>query len=96
MAEELVIQADGLTKRYGETQALAGVSFGVPVVGFPFLPACRASPTILILTLLCTIWVPGWRTASTRARPAPINSARHRCGGWDNGCSFFTMAGLQI
>ncbi len=29
MADELVIQADGLMKRYGETQALAGVSFGV-------------------------------------------------------------------
>ncbi len=30
MADELMIQAEGLTKRYGETQALAGVSFGVP------------------------------------------------------------------
>ncbi len=30
MADELMIQADGLTKRYGETEALAGVSFGVP------------------------------------------------------------------
>src|ERR1700722_11557213 len=30
MAEELMIQAEGLTKRYGETQALAGVDFGVP------------------------------------------------------------------
>ena len=29
MADELVIKADGLVKRYGETQALAGVSFGV-------------------------------------------------------------------
>ncbi len=26
MADELMIQAEGLTKRYGETQALAGVS----------------------------------------------------------------------
>ena len=30
MADELVIQAEGLTKRYGETQALAGVDFSVP------------------------------------------------------------------
>jgi ABC-2 type transport system ATP-binding protein len=30
MAEELMIQAEGLEKRYGETQALAGVSFSVP------------------------------------------------------------------
>ena len=30
MADELMIQAEGLTKSYGETQALAGVSFGVP------------------------------------------------------------------
>ncbi len=30
MAEELMIQAEGLTKRYGETQALAGVDFAVP------------------------------------------------------------------
>ena len=27
---ELMIQAEGLKKRYGETQALAGVSFAVP------------------------------------------------------------------
>jgi ABC-2 type transport system ATP-binding protein len=30
MADELMIQAEGLTKRYGETQALAGVDIGVP------------------------------------------------------------------
>src|SRR5580704_4142542 len=30
MAAELVIQAEGLKKRYGETQALDGVSFSVP------------------------------------------------------------------
>ena len=30
MAEELMIQAEGLKKRYGETQALDGVSFSVP------------------------------------------------------------------
>ena len=30
MGAELMIEAEGLTKRYGETQALAGVSFSVP------------------------------------------------------------------
>src|ERR1700677_56761 len=30
MATDLMIQAEGLTKRYGETQALAGVDFAVP------------------------------------------------------------------
>ncbi|HWE65417.1 MAG TPA: ATP-binding cassette domain-containing protein [Acidimicrobiales bacterium] len=30
MAEPLMIEAEGLTKRYGETQALAGVDFAVP------------------------------------------------------------------
>ncbi|HEY3843032.1 MAG TPA: ATP-binding cassette domain-containing protein [Acidimicrobiales bacterium] len=30
MAERLMIEAEGLTKRYGETQALAGVNFSVP------------------------------------------------------------------
>ena len=30
MATELMIQAEGLTKRYGETQALAGVDIAVP------------------------------------------------------------------
>jgi ABC-2 type transport system ATP-binding protein len=30
MAEQLMIEAEGLTKRYGETQALAGVDFTVP------------------------------------------------------------------
>ncbi len=30
MAAEFMIQAEGLTKRYGETQALAGVGFSVP------------------------------------------------------------------
>ena len=29
MAAELMIQAEGLTKRYGETQALAGVDISV-------------------------------------------------------------------
>src|SRR6516225_5249471 len=29
-ASELMIQAEGLQKRYGETEALAGVDFGVP------------------------------------------------------------------
>src|ERR1700761_4771355 len=30
MATDLMIEAEGLTKRYGETQALAGVDFAVP------------------------------------------------------------------
>src|SRR5580704_16287117 len=30
MSEQLMIEAEGLTKRYGETQALAGVDFSVP------------------------------------------------------------------
>jgi daunorubicin resistance ABC transporter ATP-binding subunit len=30
MAADIMIEAEGLTKRYGETQALAGVDFGVP------------------------------------------------------------------
>ena len=30
MAGDIVIEAEGLTKRYGETQALAGVDFAVP------------------------------------------------------------------
>jgi ABC-2 type transport system ATP-binding protein len=30
MAPEVVIQVEGLTKRYGETQALAGIDFAVP------------------------------------------------------------------
>src|SRR5580700_4128662 len=30
MAPQLMIKAEGLTKRYGETQALAGVDFSVP------------------------------------------------------------------
>jgi ABC-2 type transport system ATP-binding protein len=31
MSAQLMIEAEGLTKRYGETQALAGVDFSVPV-----------------------------------------------------------------
>ena len=30
MADEVMIQAEGLEKRYGDTQALAGVDFSVP------------------------------------------------------------------
>ena len=30
MGAELMIEAEGLTKRYGETEALAGVGFSVP------------------------------------------------------------------
>ena len=46
MTTDLMIQAEGLQKRYGDTQALAGVSFGVPaatILGLlgPTAPAKR-------------------------------------------------------
>ena len=44
MADELMIEAEGLTKRYGETQALAGVDFAVPGGNDPRAARARTAP----------------------------------------------------
>ena len=44
MATDLMIQAEGLTKRYGETQALAGVDISGPGRHDPRAAGARTAP----------------------------------------------------
>src|SRR5277367_5919240 len=55
MAVELMIHAEGLQKRYGDTQALAGVSFDVPagtVLGLLGPNGAGKTTAVRILTTL--------------------------------------------
>ena len=57
MANELMIEAEGLTKRYGETQALAGVDFAVPagtILGVLGPNGAGKTTAVRILTTLAT------------------------------------------
>src|ERR1700722_17451466 len=57
MAEELMIQAEGLTKAYGETQALAGVDLAVPagsILGVLGPNGAGKTTAVRILTTLAT------------------------------------------
>ena len=73
MAEELVIQADGLTKRYGETQALAGVSFGVPAGTILGLLGPNGAGKTTAVRILTTLAVPDAGSATV----AGIDVVRH-------------------
>ena len=56
-AAELMIQAEGLEKNYGETRALAGVSFGVPagtILGLLGPNGAGKTTAVRILTTLAT------------------------------------------
>ncbi len=55
MAPELMIEAQGLTKRYGETQALSGVDFCVPagkILGLLGTNGAGKTTAVRILTTL--------------------------------------------
>src|SRR6202789_422026 len=57
MAPRLMIEAEGLTKRYGETQALAGVDFAVPagsILGVLGPNGAGKTTAVRILTTLAT------------------------------------------
>jgi ABC-2 type transport system ATP-binding protein len=73
MAAELMIQAEGLTKRYGETQALAGVDFSVPagtILGVLGPNGAGKTTAVRILTTLA-------RPDSGTATVAGIDVVKH-------------------
>src|ERR1700735_1122488 len=73
MATDLMIQAEGLTKRYGETQALAGVDFAVPagtILGLLGPNGAGKSTAVKILTTLA-------RPDAGQATVAGIDVLRH-------------------
>src|SRR6202012_4362540 len=73
MATDLMIQAEGLTKRYGETQALAGVTFSVPagtILGLLGPNGAGKTTAVRVLTTLA-------RPDSGSATVAGIDVLRH-------------------
>jgi ABC-2 type transport system ATP-binding protein len=73
MADELMIQAEGLTKRYGETQALAGVDFAVPagtILGLLGPNGAGKTTAVRVLTTLA-------RPDSGQATVAGIDVLKH-------------------
>ena len=85
MAGQLMIEAHGLTKRYGETQALAGVDFAVrpgPSSGVLGPNGAGKTTAVRILTTLATpdsgrATVAGLRRVTEAGRSPPP----HRRGG---------------
>ncbi len=63
---ELMIEAEGLTKRYGETQALAGVSFSVPAGTILGLLGPNGAGKTTAVRILTTLALPdaGWGTVA--------------------------------
>ena len=64
MASDLMIQAQGLQKRYGETQALAGVSFEVPAGTILGLLGPNGAGKTTAVRVLTTLAVPDSGTAT--------------------------------
>jgi ABC-2 type transport system ATP-binding protein len=73
MAAELVIQAEGLKKRYGETQALDGVSFSVPAGTILGLLGPNGAGKTTAVRILTTLALPDAGTATV----AGIDVVRH-------------------
>src|SRR5579863_5748227 len=73
MAAELMIQAEGLKKRYGETQALAGVDFSVPTGAILGLLGPNGAGKTTAVRILTTLALPDGGTA----RVAGIDVVRH-------------------
>src|ERR1700728_1648801 len=72
-AVELMIEAEGLTKRYGSTQALAGVDFSVPagsILGLLGPNGAGKTTAVRILTTLA-------RPDSGRAAVAGVDVVAH-------------------
>ena len=64
MAAELMIQAEGLKKRYGETQALDGVSFSVPAGTILGLLGPNGAGKTTAVRILTTLALPDAGTAT--------------------------------
>src|ERR1700683_277387 len=73
MAEELMIQAEGLTKRYGETQALAGVDIAVPAGTILGLLGPNGAGKTTAVRVLTTLALPD----SGQATVAGIDVLKH-------------------
>ncbi len=73
MAAELMIQAEGLKKRYGETEALAGVDFSVPAGTILGLLGPNGAGKTTAVRILTTLAVPDAGTATV----AGIDVVRH-------------------
>jgi ABC-2 type transport system ATP-binding protein len=73
MADELMIQAEGLKKRYGETQALDGVSFSVPAGTILGLLGPNGAGKTTAVRVLTTLAHPDEGTATV----AGIDVVRH-------------------
>jgi ABC-2 type transport system ATP-binding protein len=73
MATDLVIQAEGLKKRYGETQALDGVDFSVPAGTILGLLGPNGAGKTTAVRILTTLALPDAGTATV----AGIDVVRH-------------------
>src|SRR5271166_1872256 len=73
MADELVIEAEGLTKRYGETQALAGVDLAVPAGTILGLLGPNGAGKTTAVRILTTLALPD----AGRATVAGIDVVKH-------------------
>jgi len=73
MGPELMIEAEGLTKRYGQTQALAGVGFSVPAGTILGLLGPNGAGNTTAVRILTTLALPD----SGRGTVAGIDVAKH-------------------
>ncbi len=79
-AADLMIQAEGLEKSYGETRALAGVSFGVPagtILGLLGPNGAGKTTAVRILTTLATPDAGSARVAGVDVVKHPAEVRRH-------------------
>ena len=82
MASDLMIQAQGLQKRYGETQALDGVSFDVPAGTILGLLGPNGAGKTTAVRVLTTLAVPDAGTATVAGIDVVKhpNEVRHHIG----------------
>src|ERR1700751_1666445 len=73
MAAELMIQAEGLKKRYGETKALDGVSFSVPAGSVLGLLGPNGAGKTTAVRILTTLALPD----AGQARVAGVDVVAH-------------------
>ena len=82
MTADLMIQAEGLQKRYGDTQALAGVSFDVPAGTILGLLGPNGAGKTTAVRVLTTLAVPDSGTATVAGIDVVKhpNEVRHHIG----------------
>jgi ABC-2 type transport system ATP-binding protein len=82
MSADLMIQAEGLQKRYGDTQALAGVSFGVPAGTILGLLGPNGAGKTTAVRILTTLAVPDAGSATVAGVDVVKNpnAVRHHIG----------------